>query len=102
MSTFDNKPFKKVTLKSTTTFQCYNYKTVQSNSYLASPLIHNYTTSDDFSNITYEIYVPSIDNDWVYRARKYGEEYFNSQHNRSTKETLKQHVQKMNEIFRTN
>ena len=53
-----------------------------SNSYLTIPSIHNDTTSDNFINTKYEVYVPSIENEWEYRERKYGEEYLNSQHNR--------------------
>ena len=71
MSTFDNKSLKNVTLKSTTTCQCSTSKTVSSNSYLNSPSIHNYTTYDNFSNTTYEVYVPPIENEWEYYAIKY-------------------------------
>ena len=62
--TFDNKSLKKVTLKSTTIHQCSTSKTVKSNSYLTSPSFHYDNTSDNFSNATYELYVPSIDNGW--------------------------------------
>ena len=64
MSIFDNKSLKKVTLQSTTTHQCYTSKTVKSNSYLKSPSFQNNTTSDNFSNTTYEVDVPSIDYEW--------------------------------------
>ena len=83
MSTFDNKSLKTVTLKSTTTRQCSDSKTVSSKNYLTSPLINNDTTSGNFINAIYEVDAPSIYNEWEYYARKYGEEYFNSQHNRS-------------------
>ena len=99
MSNFDNKSLKNVTLKSTTTHQCSTLKTVKSNSYLASLSIHNDTTYDKFSNNTYEVYLQSIENEWVYYAIIYGKESFNGQHNRSKKQTLKQHVQKLNELF---
>ena len=99
MSTFDNKSLKKVTLKSTTTHQWYTSKTVKSNSYLTSPSIHNDTTSDNFINTTYEVDAPSIDNVWEDYARKYKEEYLDSQHNRYTNQTLQRHVQKLNGIF---
>ena len=62
MSNFDNKSLNKVTLKSTTTRRCSTSKTVSSNIYLTSPLIHKGTASDNFSNTTYEVYAPSIDN----------------------------------------
>ena len=62
MSNFDDKSLKRVTLKSTTTNHCCTSKTVKSNSFLTSPSIQNETTSDNFSNTTYEIYVTSIDN----------------------------------------
>ena len=89
MPTFDNKSLKNVTLKSTTTRQCYTYTTVLSNSYLKSPSIHNDTTYDNLSNTTYELNVLSIDNEWGYHAIKYGEASLNIQHNRSTNQTLK-------------
>ena len=72
MSTFDNKLLKKVKIKSTTTHQCSTSKTAKYNIYLTSPSIHNYTTSDNFSNTRYEVYVPSIDNEWEDYAVKYG------------------------------
>ena len=62
ISNFDNKSLKKFALKSTTTRQCYNSKTVQSNSYLTSPSINNGTTSDQFINTTYEVDAPSVYN----------------------------------------
>ena len=62
MSTFDNKSLKNVTLKFTTTHQCYTYKTVKENIYINSRSIHNETTSDNVRNTTYEVYVPSIEN----------------------------------------
>ena len=89
MSTFYNKLLKNVTIKSTTTNQYSNSKTMKQNSYLTSPSIKNNTTYDNFRNSTYELYVPPIDNEWEDYARKYGEEYLNSHHNRSTKNTLK-------------
>ena len=58
----------------------------------------NNTTSDNFSNDTYEVYVPSIDNEWKYYSIKDGEEFFNSNHNRSIKKTLKKHLQKLNDF----
>ena len=73
MSKSDSKSLKKVTIKSTTTHQCHNYKTVKTNSHLTSPSIQNYTTYDNFINITYKADVPSIDNEWEEYARKYGE-----------------------------
>ena len=72
MSTFDKKSLNKLNLKSTTTRQCSTSQTVSSNSYLTSPSIHNETTSDNFSNTTYEVYVPSSDNEWKYYTRKDG------------------------------
>ena len=64
MPTFDKRSLKKVTLKSRTTHQCSTSKIVKYNSYLTSPSIHNDTTYDTFINITYEVDVPSIDNEW--------------------------------------
>ena len=90
---------KKFTLKSTATRQCSTSKTVSSNSYLISLSIHNYITSDQFINTTYESYVPPIDNEWGGYEIKDGEEYLNSQQHMSTKQTLKLHVQKSNEMF---
>ena len=58
MSTFDNTSLKKVTLKSTTTHHCYISNTVKSNIYLTSLPNHNDTTSDCFSNTTYEVDAP--------------------------------------------
>ena len=60
MSNFDNKSLKKVMLKYTITHQCYNSRTIKSNSYLNSTPINNDTTSDNFSNTTYEVDVPLI------------------------------------------
>ena len=73
MSNFDNKLLKNVTLKSTTTHQCSTSKTIKSNSYITSPSIHNDTNSDKFINTTYEVDLPSIDNEWEYYSIKYGE-----------------------------
>ena len=89
MSNFYNNSWKKVTLKYTTTHKCSTSKTIKSNSYLTSAPIQNYTSSDNFSNTTYELYVPSIDNEQGNYARKDGEESLNSNHNRSTKKKLK-------------
>ena len=100
MSTFDNKSLKKVTLKSTTTHQCSTSKNDKSNCYLTSPSIHNYTTSDNFSNTKYEVDVPLIYNEWEDYARKDEESYLNSNHNMSTKHTIKRQVHKLNEFFR--
>ena len=72
MSTFDNKLLKKVKIKSTTTHQCSTSKTAKYIIYLTSPSIHNYTTYDNFSNNTYEVYVPPIENEWEYYAINYG------------------------------
>ena len=91
MSTFDNKSLKKNTLKFKTTHKCSASKTFSSNSYLTSPSIHNETTSDNFINTKYEVDLPSIYNEWKYYTIKYGEEYLNIQHNRSTNQTLTQH-----------
>ena len=99
MSNFDNKPLKKVTFQFTNKHQCSFYKTFKSNSYLASTLFQNDTTSDNCSNITYGVDVPSIDNNWEYYKGKYGDKYLNSHHKRCTKQKLKQHVQKLNEIL---
>ena len=63
MSTFYKNSLNKVPLKSTTTRQCYTYKTFSSNSYLTSPSISNDTTYDNFINTTYEVGVTSIDNE---------------------------------------
>ena len=89
MSKFYNWSLEKVTLKSTTTRQCSTSKNDYSNSYLKSPSIHSYTTSDHLRNTTYEIYVPLVDNKWEDYPRIDGEEYLNGQNNRSTKQTLK-------------
>ena len=83
---------KKVTIKYTTTHQCFTSKPVKSNSYITCPSIKNDTASDNVSNTTYEVDVTSTDNEWKYCQIKYGEEYFNSNHSRSTKNTLKKHV----------
>ena len=64
MSNFDSKSLKLFTLKSTTTYQCYTSKTLKLNRYLTSPLIKDDATYDNFSNTTYEVYVPSFDNEW--------------------------------------
>ena len=64
MSNSYNKLLKKVTLKSITTRQCSTSKNSSSNSYLSSPLSHDDTTYDNFSNTKYEVDVPSIDNEW--------------------------------------
>ena len=72
MSTFYNKSLKKVTLKSITKHWCSNSKNVKSNSYINSPKIHNDTTSNNFINTTYEVYLPLIDNAWEDDARKDG------------------------------
>ena len=72
MSNFDNRSLKNGTLKSTTTHQCYISKNVKPNIYLTSPSIQSDTTSDNFINTIYELYVPSIENYWEYYARKYG------------------------------
>ena len=45
------------------TDQCSTSKIYSSNSYLTSTLIHNDTPSDNFINTTYEVDVPSIDNE---------------------------------------
>ena len=63
MSDFDNKSLKKVTLKSTTTRQCYTFKTVKSNIYLTSQSINNDTTYDNCSNNICEVDLPSIVNE---------------------------------------
>ena len=89
---------KKVTIKSTTTYQCYTSKTVRSNSYLNSPLIHNGTSYDILNNTTYEVDLTLVYIGWGDYARKYEEEYLNSHHTRSKKQTLKRHVQKLNVI----
>ena len=93
---------EKVTNKSTSKYQCSTSKTVSSNSYFIILSIHNDTTYDKFRNTTYEVYVPSTDNEWEDYTKKYGEEYHNIKHNRFIKQALKQHVKKLNEIlFRT-
>ena len=99
MSTFDNNSLKKVTIKFTTTDQCSTSKTIKSNSYLISISFHNDTAFDNFSNTTYGVYLPSIDNEWEDYARKGGEEYLNINHSRSTKQILNRHAHKFNEIF---
>ena len=66
-----------VTLKSKTTHECSNSKTVKSNIYLTILSINNDTTSDNFINTTYEVYVLSIENDWEDYAIKYGKESLN-------------------------
>ena len=99
MSNCDNNSLKNVTLKYTSTHQFYTSKSVKSKCYLTSTSIHSDTTSDEFSNTTYEVDVPLIGNYWVDYAGKDGWKYLNSRHNSSTNQTLKQHVQKPNEIF---
>ena len=100
MSTFDNKSLKILTLKSTTTHQCSLQNLLNQivilpfHQFIITPL-----TSDNFSNTTYEVDVPSIYNDWGDYERKYGEESLNINNSRSIKQTLKQHVQKYYEIF---
>ena len=96
MSNFDNKSLKNIALKSTSTHQYSTSKTVKSNRYLTGTEIHNDTTYDNFSNTTYGVDVPQIENDYEYYARKFGEEYLNSNHNRSIKHTPKHHVNKLN------
>ena len=99
MSTFENKSFKNVTLKSSTTWQCYTSNIDLSNRYITIPSIHFDIASDNFINTTYEVDVPSVDNEGKCYAGKDEEEFLNSQHNRSAKQTLKRHVQKLNYIF---
>ena len=60
MSTFDNKSFKNVTLKSITTRQFSTSEYFSLDSYLTIPSSHNDTTSDHFINTIHEVYVPSI------------------------------------------
>ena len=64
MSFFDNNLLKKVNIESKTTHQCCTCKIVKSKSYLASPSIQNDTNFDNINNTPYEVYVPSIDNEW--------------------------------------
>ena len=73
MSAFDTKSLKKFTLKSKTKHPCSTSKTVKSNTYLISTSIQNDATSDNFSNTTNEVYVPSLDNEWEDYSIKYGE-----------------------------
>ena len=63
---------EKFTHKYTTTHQRDSSKTVQSNSYFTSSPICNDETSDNLRNTTYEVDVPSIDNEWEDYAIKYG------------------------------
>ena len=59
MSSFDKKSLKKINIKSTITHECYTYNSIKSNSYLNIPSIQNENTHDKFSNVTYEVFVPS-------------------------------------------
>ena len=63
MKSFDKTSLKNVTLNYTTTHECYTSNYVKSNSDLNSPLIHNETTSNNFSITTYGEHVPPIDNE---------------------------------------
>ena len=89
MLNFDNNLLNNNTLKPTTTCQCSTSKTVSSYIYFTSISIHTDTTSDSFSNTSYELDVTSTYNEWEYYERKYGGYSLNGQHNRSTKQTLK-------------
>ena len=71
-------------------------KNVKSNSYHICSSNHNDKYFDKFSNTTYEVHIPSIDNESEGCAIKYGEEYLNSHQNGYTKQTPKEHVQKLN------
>ena len=58
MSDLDNKSLKNVTIKFTTTLQYSTSKNVSLDSYFTSPLMHNVTILDNFSNTKYKVYVP--------------------------------------------
>ena len=89
---------KKVTLKYTTLHECSTSNSIKPNGYLTIPSIQGDTTSEYFRNTTYEADLPLIENEWEDYSRKYWEDYLNCHHNKSTKQILKLHIQKLNEV----
>ena len=58
MPSFDDKSFKKATLKPASTREFSTLDYFKSNSYLSSTSVCNVTTSEDLSTTTYEAHVP--------------------------------------------
>ena len=99
MQTFVNKSSKNAYLWSKSAPEFCALCSVKSYRYINSTPLKNGTTYEKLIYTTSEVHITSIDNEWEDYTRKYGEQSLDSQHNRSKKQKLKWHVQKLNEIF---
>ena len=93
------KIFENTSLQSTFTLKYYVPRYIKENSYLNSTTIQIYNTSETLNITKAEAYVPPIENYWGGFSRKYGEKFLKSNHTMPTKQTLKIHVQKINDFF---